>query len=308
MDNKTEGSRLVWRFGAFAGLPAGVLLFLAYRFAYDADIAYFRTGSVLFATACLLCAAGVLSSIALWGFMRHRYSFDRKPDTGRAETFAALFAAVLFAAALIRFALASASAGRLAILSTACLVFPAAYLLCTGLAPEKTAGAAPWLAFGGALSAIMQMFNRYFEISLPLNAPTRHLETLAAVGMLLFFLSEARIHIGTGYATVAFYAFANGCAAVLCTAVGLAHAVHILTGGIFVPGNPSNPFWDAALFALGMLALCRLLRLPGLLGPYRAPYVTENDGKKRKNGNGANENENAAGSDGSSNENHTQEV
>lgn len=285
MDNQTErtsAGTIRWHLGALTGIPAGVILFLAYRFAYDIDIAHFRTGSVLFGAACALFAIGALCAVALWGQTRKRYSLAKAPDNGKVGTFAALFAAVLYLTSSIRITLAFDAPGKLEIAATVLLVLPAAYLFCIGLAPEKTAQAAPWLAFGGALSAIVQLFFQYFRAALPLNAPSRHLETLATIGMLLFFLTESRDRIGTGYATASFYAFANGTAAVLCTGVGLAHAAFVLLGGQMTPDFAPDPLWCAALFGVGVLALCRILRLPGLLCPYHAPYSPADEEKKKK--------------------------
>ena len=285
MDNQTE-QRLAgwtkWRFGALCGIPAGAALFFAYRFAYDTDIAYFQSGSALFAAACALLAVGVFCAVILWGSARKRASLRTAQKNGRAETFAALFAGALFFASAVRSTLAFDTPGKLEIAATVLLVLPAAYLLCIGLAPEKTAQAAPWLAFGGALSAIVQLFFQYFRATLPLNAPSRHLETLATIGMLFFFLTESRDRIGTGYATASFYAFANGTAATLCTGIGLAHAVLSLTGGTMTPDFAPDPLWCAALFATGVLATCRVLRLPGLLCPYQAPYSPADEEKKKK--------------------------
>ena len=285
MDNQTE-RRLAgwtkWRFGALCGIPAGLTLFFAYRFAYDTDIAYFKTGSALFAAACALLAVGLFCAVILWGSARKRVSLNAAPKNGRAETFAALLAGVLFLLSAVRGTLAFDSPGKLEIAATILLVLPAAYLLCNGLAPERTAPAAIWLAFGGAVSAIVQLFYQYFRATLPLNAPSRHLETIATVGMLFFFLTESRDRIGTGYATASFYAFANGAAATVCTAVGLAHAMLSLTGGALTPDFAPDPFWCAALFAVGVLATCRVLRLPGLLCPYQPPYSPAEEEKKKK--------------------------
>ena len=283
METQTERARWGWRLGAFAGLPAGVLLFCAYRFAYDTEIAYFRTGSLLFLAACVLLAIGVLSAVAMWGATRKKVSLSGAPTNGRAGTFFALFAAVLYLAACVRNVLTCNAPGKLEIIATATLVLPAAYLLCIGIGgQEKTAQATPWLALGGALSAIAQLFRQYFDATLPLNAPARHLETLATIGVLLFFLAEARDRIGTGYATASFSAFANGTAAVLSAGIGLAHTAYTLSGARFAPHAAANPLWFAALLATGLLALCRAVNLPALFCPYHVPFVSGNDSRKKK--------------------------
>ena len=115
MDNQTE-RRLAgwtkWRFGALCGIPAGLTLFFAYRFAYDTDIAYFKTGSALFAAACALLAVGLFCAVILWGSARKRVSLNAAPKNGRAETFAALLAGVLFLLSAVRGTLAFAAPGK----------------------------------------------------------------------------------------------------------------------------------------------------------------------------------------------------
>lgn len=283
METQLEKRCWRWRLGAFAGLSAGAVLFCAYRFSYTVEIAYFEAGSLLFLAACALLAIGVLSAVAMWGLTRKKYSLTGAPTNGRWETFFALFAAVLYLAACVRSALAFDAPGKLELVATAMLVFPAAYLLCLSVEPKKTAQATPWLALGGALSAIAQLFRQYFDASLPLNAPARHLETLATIGVLLFFLAEARDRIGTGYATASFSAFANGTAAALSGGIGLAHTAYTLTGCRFAPNAAANALWCAALFATGLLALCRTVQLPALFCPYHAPFVSGNDNRKNKN-------------------------
>ena len=149
METQTEKARWGWRWGAFAGLPAGALLFCAYRFAYDTRIAYFETGSLLFLAACVLLAIGVLSAVVMWGLTRKKVSLSDAPQSGKGSTFCALFAAVLYLAACVRSVLAFDAPGKLEIAAAAMLVFPAAYLLCIGIEagkPEKTAQATPWIA------------------------------------------------------------------------------------------------------------------------------------------------------------------
>ena len=297
METQTEKARWGWRWGAFAGLPAGALLFCAYRFAYDTRIAYFETGSLLFLAACVLLAIGVLSAVVMWGLTRKKVSLSDAPQSGRGSTFCALFAAVLYLAACVRSVLAFDAPGKLEIAAAAMLVFPAAYLLCIGIEagkPEKTAQATPWLAFGSALSAIVQLFRQYFDATLPLNTPVRHLETLATIGILLFFLAEARDRIGTGYATASFAAFANGTAATLSVGIGLAHAAYTLAGFRFAPDAQTNSLWFAALFATGLLALCRAVCLPARFCPYHAPFVSGNDDKKKKKAADTGDTENTA--------------
>ena len=87
METQTEKARWGWRWGAFAGLPAGALLFCAYRFAYDTRIAYFETGSLLFLAACVLLAIGVLSAVVMWGLTRKKVSLSDAPQSGRGSTF-----------------------------------------------------------------------------------------------------------------------------------------------------------------------------------------------------------------------------
>ncbi len=282
METQTEKARWGWRLGAFAGLPAGALLFCAYRFAYNTEIAYFESGSILFLAACVLLAIGVLCAVAMWGVTHRKVSLSGTPTDNRCTAFFALFAAVLYLAVCVRSALTFDAPDKLEIAAAAMLVFPAAYFLCIGIAPEKTAQATFWLALGSALSAITQLFRQYFDATLPLNAPARHLETLATIGVLLFFLAEARDRIGTGYATASFSAFANGTAAVLSSGIGLAHTVYTLTGCRFAQNADTDPLWFAALLATGLLALYRAVTLPALFCPYRAPFVSGDDDKKKK--------------------------
>lgn len=267
-----SGVRRIVCASAFASCAAGVLLFLSYRFCYDSSIAHFASHSLLYTVACLLCAVAVLFSVLLWGMMRKRHSLTSVPDVGKPEVFSALFAAALYAAALIRAVFSFQSPGALDVCAAISLIFPAAYFLCLAVSAQKTARIMPWLAFGSAVCAILQLFSRYFQLMLPLNASTRNLETLAAIGMLLFFLSESRLQIGTGYAPASFYAWTNGCAVALSLPIGFAHALHALSGGVFASQYTPAPLWDAALCAVGIFALCRLFRLPGLLGAYSAPY------------------------------------
>ncbi|MBQ7922220.1 MAG: hypothetical protein IJ325_06550 [Clostridia bacterium] len=253
--------RLVLTTG-ICGLVGGIFLYLTYVFAYDSDIQHFVYTSPLWILCCAAYAAGMAAVIVNMCGAFRKVSFKKKLPAefggGLAEVFFGYFAAVLFAICFLReiaglTLIAEATNLQLAAAYTS--VLPPLYFLVSNLS-KKNEVINTLLAFGGAIAVVISMFRDYFDLTLPLNGSVRILATVTSSALLLFFLSEARLHIAPEKSTVPSFILANGCAGLFLTGMGLAQ-------GIFSFTDPERTFDilpQAAMAAVGALAFCRLYR------------------------------------------------
>lgn len=253
--------RLLFCAGA-CGLIGGVFLYLTYMFAYDADIQHFQYTSPLWIVCCTAYIIGfvliIVNALAAWKKAAFKRELPKEFAGGLAEVFFGYFAAVLYAICFLR------EIGSLALLDKATVlqqtaaytaVLPALYFLVSNLSKKITI-LNTLLAFGGTAAVVLSMFRDYFDLTMPLNGSVRILTTVASSAMLLFFLSEARLHIAPEKSSVPAFVLANGCTGVILTSMGLAQ-------GIFAFTDSEKTFAvlpQAAMAAVGCLAFCRLYR------------------------------------------------
>ncbi len=262
---------------ALCTLVGGVFLLLSYLFAFDADIHYFVAASPLWILARAFFAAGVFCVLAGMLVLRKKASFAAELPTGAAEVFFGYFAAVLLAICFMREVGLLTAVEEMSTLGQAAAytsVLPPLYFLVSNLSKQNSISNA-FFAFGAIIAVVLSMFRDYFDLSLPLNGSVRILTTVAQASLLLFFLSEARLHISPERATLPAFYLANGSAGLFLIGTGIAQ-------GIFAFMDTNRTFDvlpQAAMAAVGALAFCRICRAYRCLAPYK-PVEEDKPAKK----------------------------
>ncbi len=261
-------------------LSAGLCWALTLATGFDADIGHIQRGCVWFYLMLipLLAGAALTGTLAYAARRTRQY---RLPKTGVGETFTALFAATLLGFHALKeiYTLtttppeANLLGPDLTMPAAAALFLCVAYLLLVGLGRRSVLLA--WMAMGSIVSCTLILFRDYFDFTLPLNSPVRYMTALTVMGLLLFFLSEARMHTDLWYSSAPFSVAAYGITLVLTGGAGLAQAVLALLG------NPQfSLVREVAFAAIAALAFFRLRQLSSLLGDHMPPPPTEEEIRK----------------------------
>jgi len=261
---------------------AGVFWALTCLQDFHWDIGHVASGSLWF-TLAMLCWILGFAGTAVLMLPARRVRQYRFPETGLGETFSGFLAAALFGVHALRlvmtaFTTAPSSAAAintagLAKLAAGCLFLAALYFLCTGLGRHGVLMTV--LSMGGCVSVMLVLFRDYFQFDLPLNSPIRNLSMLAYASLLLFFLSETRMHVDLWYTGVPFTLLANGSVLLLTGACGLAEVILSFAGY-----TQFSMIEGAAFLAAAALAFFRLQKLPLLIGDHLPPPPTEDEVKK----------------------------
>ncbi len=261
-------------------LLAGLCWALTLATGFDADIGHIRRGCPWFWLMLLpLLAGAAITGVLAWTARRTRQY--RLPRTGVPETFTALFAAALLGFHGLKeiYTLittppeANVMGPDLTMPAAVALFLCTAFLLMTGLGRKSVL--LPWLAMGSVLSCTLILFRDYFDFTLPLNSPIRYMTALTVMGLLLFFLAEARMYTDLWYCSAPFSVAAYGITIVLTGGASLAFAVLALLGD-----TSFSLVREIAFAAIAALAFFRLRQLGSLLGDHMPPPPTEEEIRK----------------------------
>lgn len=254
---------------------AGVLYCIAYHNSYETDIRHFEAGAALpyiFGVLMLLSAVIFTVSSVL---LRKKYTLaDSVP--GSAETFALWFCGLMFLIfGFISFSGAhTEGSSQLGALCTGALaplavVSAVPFFLRTS---EKTRNTALHAVFSivPVLWGICLLFKYYFDLKeMPLNDPELTLTMVSISCAVIFFLCECRISMGI--ATPAIAAFSSSAALCLTGSISAARLVLWRLDGHVLP----EPAETLLLFAVAVLAACRLLELSSSMAPVTKPETEE---------------------------------
>ncbi len=261
-------------------LLAGLCWAMALATGFDADIGHIQKSCPWLYLLLIPLLAGAVITGAL-AFPAKRTRQYRLPKTGVGEAFTALFAAALLGFHALKeiYALtttppeANTLGPDLTMPAAVALFFCTAYLLMAGIG--RKSAFKPWLAMGSVVSCTLVLFRDYFDFTLPLNSPIRYMTALTIMGLLLFFLAEARMYTDLWYCSAPFSVAAYGITIVLTGGAGMAHAI------LAILGNPMfSLIRETALAAIAALAFFRLRQLGTLVGDHMPPPPTEEDMRK----------------------------
>lgn len=274
--------RLLYVFPILA-VVGGIACALTLLFDFDGGISHIRSGSVWFALVLTAWGLGLMLAIlSICPFGRRVRQF-RLPRADAGVTFCGLFTAAMCAILSLRqlytaFTTApdpSAIVDTLSLtrLGGILLLIGAVYFLWVGLGKRDTLGMV--LSLVACLGVILVLFWNYFDFTLPLNSPLRHLDTIAWSALLLFLLSEARMQVDLWYTSVPFSLFSALTTVLFTGGYGLTGVILALTG------DPQFDLIQSALFVgAGGLAFCRVSALPSLIGDHIPPPPTKDEIKK----------------------------
>lgn len=269
-------------------LLAGVACALTLLLDFDSGISHIQKDSLWFALTLAFWSSGiVLLLFAIFPFGRRvRQYRPAKADTG--VTFCGFFTAAMLCLLSLRqlytaFTTAPDTDAVVDILpltklAAVFLLMGAFYFLYVGLGKRDPQGntLGMVLSLAACVAVIMVLFRDYFDFTLPLNSPLRHLATLAWSGLLLFLLSEARMQVDLWYTNVPFTIFA-------CLFAVLFTGAYGLTGVIVALAGQSLQFdliQSAMFLGVGALAFFRVRQLPDLIGDHLPPPPTKDEIKK----------------------------
>ncbi len=271
-------------------LLTGVLWALTVLLGFDHDIGHIQPGCAWF----YLLLIPLLAGVALTGLLflpARRVRQYRLPHTGVGETFTALFAAALFGFYCLREiytlsttpppAASQSVLPNLGLPTAVVMIFCTLYLLLTGLG--KRGLALSWCAMGSAAGCMLALFRDYFDFTLPLNSPLRHMNALILMALMLFFVTEARMHTDLWYTTVPYSTAVYAMTILITGGLGLGQAILAATGNIHF-----SLIREMAYVAMGGLAFCRLKSLTALVADHLPPPPSTEDIRKAARKNGAN--------------------
>lgn len=271
---------------------AGLAGALALLFDFDSEISHFAEGSPWFALLLgLWCSGIVVLLFAVFPFGRRvRQYRAAKADTG--VTFCGFFVAALTCLLALRqlytaFTTAPDTTAVVNILpltklAAVFLLVSAFYFLYVGLGKRDTLAStlAMVLSLVACLAVIMVLFRDYFDFTLPLNSPLRHMATLAWSGLLLFLLTEARMQVDLWYTSVPFTVFSCLSAVLFTGGYGLAGVIVALAGDGQSMYGQFDLIQSAMFLGAGALAFFRVRQLPELIGDHLPPPPTKDEVKK----------------------------
>ena len=114
-----------------------------------------------------------------------------------------------------------------------------------------------------ALAVNFDIFASYFDFSIPVNSPIRHVTTIMQCAVLLFMIAEARLGLPekSGRSTAYFAAFVYMFTFAVCSFMAIAGAVHKLTGG----EAPLDSVRLLMYFFISVVSFIRFMSVPGNL-------------------------------------------
>lgn len=253
---------------ALLAVAAAALYGFAYHTAYDTVIRHYEIGSPLpyIYGFMMLAVALIFGATALYS---RRLSFSFSPEVTSRDMFALWLCAFMF----IVFALyslfggsadaTSVSARELTVVGRICdtLLAPLALLSALSLflaVSDRTRGttAHAVLAFAPVLWSIALVLKYYFDLDeMTLNDPELNLTMVALAGLVVLYLNECRLALGTSSAATT--VFSTSAALLLTGSITCARIVLFRTDALTLP----TPMESAVLLSSAVLAVCRLISL-----------------------------------------------
>lgn len=186
---------------------------------FDAEVGYFRIGSLpVWIATCLALVGSLLIAAVSASCFKHKDLADVVPDALSSRICAAICAAVLLVFSVCSFLAVPSchvKAMRTLLLLRGCMALPAAgYFVCVSI--KMRGSVRNGTSFGVLLCVMMILGTSYFDYYTPVNGPVKIPLQLAVVALLIAFLLEVRSLIGNGYARPR-CALALSLIAVICT-------------------------------------------------------------------------------------------
>ena len=281
---------------ASAALAAVIALtyFFALRRDFDYSIGHFERGSALFYTLVVAIIASAALPAVLSVYSKKKASITSLPEPAGTPVFLAIFASVMaiasFGAEIISLT-SQREIGKLALIAAIGLVAVAVGAFSVTSEKMRTSALAQIALPVSALAMAVRILDAYFDQTLVLNSPVRHITMLAELSVMFLLLSEARLSFGiektergdtARKAPLPSHLFANNvCAALAIGFSAGALMYELIPGGADAATvvHPSN-FRLALYLTLGALALTRALTVQRIAGEYIPSPLEE--AKKKK--------------------------
>ena len=251
-------------------LLSGFGYYFALRDGFDFEIGHFDATVWFYIFAGCIALAAVAALIAAITVRGNGVGVSGRPSLGSscarsAGAAAALFIFVMFIIELFVLREPVTTLEKIAGLLT---LFIAAALICSA-APKHGSGEMTAVMFIlAALAVNFNIFASYFDFSVPVNSPVRHVMTILQCAVLLFMIAEARLFLPkeSGRSTAVFAAFVYTFTASVCFGIPVAAIVFRLTAKN--PADPNlAPVWLILFAAVAAASFVRLAELPGSLYP-----------------------------------------
>lgn len=244
---------LVFAVIAALSISCGLIL------SFDRDVGHFAYDSVWLYGICASVILSALISGVLGYTSKHGFSFTGFPETTWLSWFSSFLGGIMALIYAIRLIARSRDGGSWISTLSGVLFIALALSLALGcFEKSRTSCLRAALSILAALSVIASMFACYFDFTLPLNSPVRHLITVDQAGVVLMLLQEARFAISPEKrATSGFFTFATAFASsgVLGISAGLVIFTVAAQGDY---GFTLSPFQFSCYAAIGLLAVSRL--------------------------------------------------
>jgi len=308
MNNEPNIYNKAAKFAKISAITSGILAFVialsyffALRFDFDYGIGHFERGSIFFyiLVTSIIAAAALPAALAVYS--KKKASITTLPSVSGAHVFL-----TIFASAMAVFAFASSipdlsmylATSKLSFFSVIGLLVIAVALITSVVSGMSSSPLVQILLTLSVLAMDIQVLAAYFDQTLTLNSPVRHITMLAELSVMIFLLSEARLAFGlakAGDTSVAlrasfpFYVFANNASAALSIGFSIGAILHdIIPGGShsFTAHHPH--VLRLAMYAiLGVLALLRAFQAAKISSPY-VPLPENGDEAKADTANDTN--------------------
>lgn len=237
-----------------ASVSGGMIL------SFDREVGHFAYNSTwLYVIGASLALSAIVSGI-LGLISKNKFSFAEFPETTWLSWFASFLGGIMAIIYAVRLAECyRTGSSPLSLLSGILFAALAISLILGCFRRRSTSLFRAVFSILAALSVIASMFACYFDFTLPINSPVRHLITVDQAGVVLMLLQESRFAIAPEKrATSGFFAFSTAFAssAVLGISSGLVIFTLAAQGDY---GFTLSPFQFSCYAAIGLLALARLL-------------------------------------------------
>ncbi len=288
--NNIEKARKFTKISAILTLIFAAILALGYFFAlkydFESGIGHFERGSPLFILTVATTVAAIAIPLVFSLLLKKRASIVRIPEPAAAVSFSAVFAATMAVITSIA-AMSDFSSNPPTVLERlAAYTLPILTIALIAIALPKlsTSNIARLFMSLAVLSVIFYILACYFDETLPLNSPVRHITMLSQLSVMFILISESRLTFGmtendgsptARRALLPFYIFANNACAALTVGFSAGALVYdLIPGG--TPALHPSPFRLAVYIAIGGIALCRAFAASEIIGEYTPSPIEQN--------------------------------
>jgi len=241
----------------------GVGFFFAMRTDFDFTIGHFDSSVMFYVFSCGIGASALFSAVL--AFLNRK----KKPVDGTAETRTPLFhlgytvvwlSAVMFFIGFLTEQSAGLVYSTLTVAARLMLLFVVVSALLQLFSKKHESSLLAVFSVLAALAVNLTVFACYFDFSIPVNSPVRHVSTVAQCGALLFFISEAALALGVKSDRIssAYYSFVNAFSSSATLGITAGALAYTLCEN--PTSNPNLPVFLLTMYlGVGIAAFDRLL-------------------------------------------------